>query len=685
MSLNLDSPLDELSGIGEKTKQLFHKVGVENVGDLLNYFPRTYDQFTEPISICALKEGETFSVSAELTLPISNRYLHGRCISSARCSDGTGELLLTWYHMPYLKNSLNDSTIYIFRGKISRQGNLFVMEQPSIFSPEQYQMKLSALQPVYTLTKGLTENIIHKAVRQVLKEKSLTEEYFPEEILETYHLCSYREAIIAIHFPKDTNELQTARRRLVFDEFFFFLLQLSYRKKERENVRNFFHIKPKGTADLVISALPYQLTGAQVRVWNEIQNDLQKESVMERLIQGDVGSGKTIIAVLALLTVAENGYQGALMAPTEVLARQHYETVSSLLASNHLSFQVDLLTGSLNAKQKREVYARTASGENSILIGTHALIQDKVMFKNLALVITDEQHRFGVRQREDLSRKGNLPHTIVMSATPIPRTLAGILYNDMDMSVIDEMPSDRLPVKSCVVGPKYRDAAYRFIRDQVREGHQAYVICPMIEESDSMEAENVIAYADSLRRKLPDDICIEYMHGRMKPAEKNEIMEGFLKNEIQVLVSTTVVEVGVNVPNATVMLIENAERFGLAQLHQLRGRVGRSSAQSYCIFLYTTENKKNKERLEILKQSNDGFQIAEKDMQLRGPGDLLGVRQSGFLSFAIADIYADSDMLKIADEAVKNIITEDLDLSLFKNKGLRERRDQYVKSSHFVQ
>ena len=403
-----------------------------------------------------------------------------------------------------------------------------------------------------------------------------------------------------------------------------------------------------------------------------IEQEMSGETVMARLIQGDVGSGKTIVSILALLMAADSGYQGALMVPTEVLARQHYTSLQELFAENGFPFEVVLLTGSMTAKQKREAYAQIASGEASVIVGTHALIQEKVVYQNLALVITDEQHRFGVRQRELLSMKGEMPHTIVMSATPIPRTLAVILYGDLDISVIDEMPSNRLPIKNCVVNTGYRKKAYEFIKNQVSQGHQAYVICPMVDESEAIEAEDVINYTEVLRRELPDGICVEYLHGKMKPSQKNEIMNRFLANEIQVLVSTTVVEVGVNVPNATVMMIENAERFGLAQLHQLRGRVGRGSDQSYCIFLHTMEGKTIRERLDILCKSNDGFEIANRDMQLRGPGDLFGVRQSGMLDFTLADIYTDAEVLQQANEAAGIILAEDPELAAPGHQRLRK-------------
>ena len=423
-------------------------------------------------------------------------------------------------------------------------------------------------------------------------------------------------------------------------------------KESQNQAVNHFPIKPKWVTEDVIESLPYKLTYAQLRCWQEIENDLCGNRMMSRLVQGDVGSGKTILAFLSMILTAENGYQSALMVPTEVLARQHYEGICKLLQEQGLErFRVVLLTGSLTAAQKRKIYEQIASGDVDMIIGTHALIQEKVIYNNLGLVITDEQHRFGVRQRESLTSKGFPPNVLVMSATPIPRTLAIILYGDLDISILDELPAARIPIKNCVVGTSYRNTAYRFMEKQIREGHQVYIICPMVEESEESDGENVVDYSKRLREIFPSDIKVEMLHGQMKQEQKNKIMEAFAKNEIQILVSTTVVEVGVDVPNATVMMIENAERFGLAQLHQLRGRVGRGKWQSYCIFMQSEDVKETSKRLEILNKSNDGFKIAAEDLKLRGPGDFFGIRQSGEMEFMLADIIQDAEILKQAAEA----------------------------------
>ena len=488
-------------------------------------------------------------------------------------------------------------------------------------------------------------------------------EKIPLEIRKKFNLQDIEGALHNIHFPKENNDFHIARKRLVFEEFFRFIITLRELKQQNEIARNQHILHEPEELKRIIAHLGFQLTNAQMRTWEEIKKDISSEKVMNRLIQGDVGSGKTIVAVLALLTVALNGEQGAMMAPTEVLARQHFEYITELISKNELNITPAILVGSMTAREKRETCELIASGKADIIIGTHALIQENVLYHNLALVVTDEQHRFGVKQRETIFEKGNYPHTMVMSATPIPRTLAIIMYGDLDISIIDELPSGRKPIANCVVGTEYRPKAYHFIEKQVQEGRQAYVICPTVEYSEAVEGENVIEYAEKLQAVLPPDIKVDFLHGRMKAKEKNQKMEAFAENQIQVLVSTTVVEVGVNVPNATVMMVENAERFGLAQLHQLRGRVGRGGNQSYCIFINGSGKKDASQRLEILNQSNDGFFIASEDLKLRGPGDFFGVRQSGDFEFKIGDIMNDAKVLKDAAHAVDLIENKEVSIS----------------------
>lgn len=668
-----------IKGIGEKTEKLLEKVGITTVGDFLGYYPRDYDEYKEPVTVREVKVGEKCAVSGRITGKPGLQSTGRKSVVTANIREENHLLQLTWYNMPFLRNTLQPGGLYVFRGTVAEKRGRLVMEQPEIFGREDYQKMLHTLYPIYSLTKGLTNKFMVKTLHQILEDREMVQEYLPEEFRNHYQLAEYNYAVSHIHFPTDREDLLLGHKRLVFDEFLFFILSVRMMKEQNAEAVNEFPMKPVWETENLMESLPYQLTNAQKRVWNEIETGMTGKTLMSRLVQGDVGSGKTIIAFLAMILAAANGYQAALMAPTEVLAKQHYEGLCSLLEEHGLGYQVLLLTGSNTAKEKRERYEKMASGEASLIIGTHALIQEKAQYKNLALVITDEQHRFGVKQREIFSGKGGKPHVLVMSATPIPRTLAIILYGDLDISIMDELPAKRLPIKNCVVNTSYRPAAYRFIRKQAEEGRQIYVICPMVEESEGLEAENVTDYSKKLRELLPDTIKVECLHGRMKANQKNQIMEAFSKNEIQVLVSTTVIEVGVNVPNATVMMVENAERFGLAQLHQLRGRVGRGEYQSYCIFIQGGEEEEIKKRLEILEKSNDGFQIAGEDLRLRGPGDFFGVRQSGTMEFRIADIFQDSEILKQAGEAAGAILMSDPELSLEEHRLLKERLLAYGK------
>lgn len=677
--MNDKTPLRELKGVGEKTEKLFQKIGITTAEELLRYYPRTYDIYEEPVEIASAEEDKTVSIRATIATSIYINQIRNLQVLTTTVADASGRLPVAWFNAPYLRGTLKKGSVFILRGKIIRKKGRPQMEHPEIFTPAAYEEIIHSMQPVYGLTKGLSNKMITKLVHQILDTRPLHGEYLPEEIRERYQLADANYAIRTIHFPKNMQELLTARKRLVFDEFLLFVLAIQLLKEKTEESPNTFPMKPVWTTEEIIEGLPYDLTGAQKNVWHEIERDLSGHKLMSRLVQGDVGSGKTVIAFLAMVLSAENGFQSALMVPTEVLANQHYEGFLKLMEEQNItSCHPVLLTGSTTARQKREICQKIADGEVNVIIGTHALIQEKVEYKNLGLVITDEQHRFGVRQREALTTRGNPPHVLVMSATPIPRTLAIILYGDLDISIIDELPAKRLPIKNCVVGTSYRPKAYSFIEKQVQMGRQAYVICPMVEESEGLEAENVTDYARKLQEVLPGEIKVEILHGKMKPKEKNRIMEAFASGEIQVLVSTTVVEVGVNVPNATVMMVENAERFGLAQLHQLRGRVGRGEHQSYCIFIQGNNEENTSKRLKILNESNDGFYIAGEDLKLRGPGDLFGIRQSGLMEFKIGDIYNDAGILKNASEAAGEILALDFDLILPQHKALKEHLKGYM-------
>lgn len=657
----------EIKGIGEKTEQLFNKLGVTDTDKLLEYYPRAYDQYGNPMSLNDVDStvGMPAIEGVVMTEGSLVRAKHLQ-ILSVFIKDRNGEKIkCTWFNMPYLKQTLKVGSRHIFRGQIKydRRGANPTIEQPTIYTVEEYEKKLGSLQPVYSLTKGLSNNMVTKTVKQVLDMQEnnveFKDDYLPAVIREKASLMAYMDAIKTVHFPSDKEKVIEARKRLIFDEFFIFLLALRNFRESVVTVESPYIIDNNYMSSTIMGKLPYKLTTAQIKVMNEIRNDLASGRMMNRLVQGDVGCGKTIVAFLSLFDVVNAGYQGALMVPTEVLAKQHYENIMKMKEDYGLDINPVLLTGSVTAGNKRKIYADIENGHIDIIIGTHALIQEKVNYKNLALVITDEQHRFGVKQREKLSEKGFVPHILVMSATPIPRTLAIILYGDLDISVIDTLPAERLPIKNCVVDRDYREKAYRFIEGQVQAGHQAYVICPMVESmedgEDSASLTDVVSYTKKLREELSPDIKIEYLHGKMKASDKNKIMERYAANEIQVLVSTTVIEVGVNVPNATVMMVEDAERFGLAGLHQLRGRVGRGAAQSYCIFISGAKNKETRERLDILNKSNDGFFIASQDLKLRGPGDFFGIRQSGDMAFKLGDIYADAATLKLTADIVKDI------------------------------
>lgn len=676
--MELHDSIIKLKGIGEKTAVPFAKAGIHTILDLLQYYPRAYETYGEPVEPEQIEDGQKYAVQGYVVSVSGVKRFKKYQIFTAQIRVGAHTMQGTWFNMPFLRNYFQKGGQYIFRGIVNIRGNQYRMEQPEHYSLADYDRLLHVMQPKYPLTSGLTGKMVTKAVKQVFDGGQVcVPEFLPQEMLDRYQLESEWTAVRQVHFPIDDGQMRSARNRLVFDEFLLFIMGLRRLKESQEELPNKALMVETAETARLIEALPYQLTDAQKRVWREIVSDMTGNHMMSRLIQGDVGSGKTILAVLALIMAGCNGYQGALMVPTEVLAKQHYESVSRLFAEHRIPLKPLLLTGSMTAKEKRLAYEEIESGEAQIIIGTHALIQEKVAYRKLGLVVTDEQHRFGVRQRETLAGKGIYPHVLVMSATPIPRTLAIIVYGDLDISVVDELPAHRLPIKNCVVDESYRPNAYRFMEKEAAAGHQIYIICPMVEESDEMELENVTDYTVKLRGILPN-IRIACLHGKMRPKEKNEIMERFAEGQIQILVSTTVIEVGINVPNATVMMVENAERFGLAQLHQLRGRVGRGKAQSYCIFMSSSKSKETKKRLEVLNKSNDGFYIASEDLKLRGPGDLFGIRQSGILEFRLGDVFQDAKMLQLASEAADYILKEDPDLKLPKHQALAKRLDGYL-------
>ena len=648
--MKLEDSIINIKGIGEKTAKSFNSLGIETVKDLILYYPRSYKTYTEPVSVSDTAEGDRVAVLCRIVTYVEVKKGRRYTITSLSAADSTGSVRMVWFNMPFLRNMFSKGQVYVFYGTIKYKGNMRVMEMPEYFTQMNYERAMSTMQPIYPLKAKITNNSITRAVRAVSSVISAIPEYLPEDVVRDRNLMSRSDAISEIHFPENEEKLRRAISRIAFDEFLEFLIKIRVLRESSVSETSSHVITNEALVkkDAFISGLPFKLTAGQQNALDDIIKDMSSGYVMNRLIQGDVGSGKTIVAAISLLVNSISGYQGALMVPTEVLAVQHFDDLSKLFKPYKLT--VRLLTGSMTIKEKRAVYEEIKTGKCDIVIGTHAIIQDSISFKNLGLVITDEQHRFGVKQREKLEEKGDSPHVLVMSATPIPRTLAIILYADMDISVIKELPSGRKRIKNCVVGTDYRPSAYKFIKGQIDEGHQAYVICPMVEDNDTSDLENVMDYADELREVLGENVRIAFLHGKMKESEKNDILREFISHNLDVLVSTTVIEVGINNPNATVMMIENAERFGLAELHQLRGRVGRGNAQSYAIFINVKKSKESVERLKVLENSNDGFFIASEDLRLRGPGDFFGIRQSGEMNFKLADIYNHADMLRLAQD-----------------------------------
>lgn len=673
--MRYEDSIRQIKGVGEKAEQRFHKLDIWNVGDLLEHYPREYDEFHDLVKIADVKEGEMAAVEGVMACRPSIHTTARLKILSMVLEDETGRITVTWFNMPFLANRLKMGTRYILRGKVGRKNGKLVLEQPKMYSKNEFFKQVGRLHPIYPLTAGLTNHAVEKAVRDAIGSLEGAAEFLPADLRKRQNLLAYRKAIHDIHFPKNQLEYRKARKRLVFDEFF--LYQAALQAIRIKNYKPSSHVMTQNKRlEEFVNNLPYELTAAQKRVYEEIEKDMTGGMTMNRLVQGDVGSGKTVVAVMALFLAVCNGEQGAFMVPTEVLAMQHKESLEAMLAP--YGVKIGLLIGSMAAKEKREGKQKLAEGEWDVVVGTHAILQDNVEFEDLALVITDEQHRFGVRQREKLMEKGDTPHVLAMSATPIPRTLALVLYGDMDLSIMDELPANRLPIKNCVVGTDYRPQAYRFMKDQIEKGRQVYIICPMVEEKEEVALESVVMYSEQLKEIFPAAITIECLHGKMKPKEKNEVMQRFIEGTTDILVSTTVIEVGIDVPNATVMMIENAERFGLAQLHQLRGRVGRGKEQSYCILMYGKESKEGKERLSILAGSNDGFEIAREDLKLRGQGDFFGVMQSGDKLFSLADIYEDAQVLKAANEEAKNYAFDEITMFYKKNRRLVEKLNSYM-------
>lgn len=672
-------PVSVLKGIGEQREKRLHKLDIFTVEQLLTHYPRDYKNRSQILKINELAAGETATFIGQVRGEGQNGGRGRMVFTRLKVYDETGSVTVLWFNQPYMKSSLKIGEWYLFTGKLQEKGR-----QREVLSPECERIGENfaggRIIPVYPSVDGLSQKTLRTLVEQALRE---TADTLPEELplwlRKKYRLAERNFAVENIHFPKTEQSFYDARRRLVFEELFLLQAALFRLKRTLENNGGGIRLKRKKAAWEKADILPFALTGAQKRVLKEIEKDMTSGKAMNRLIQGDVGSGKTAVALAAVFWTIQNGYQATIMAPTEVLARQHYETFTKLFAP--VGIETVLLTGSLTAKEKREALAKAASGEANMVVGTHAVIQAGVEFAKLGLAVTDEQHRFGVRQRSLLADKGENVHTLVMTATPIPRTLALILYGDLDISIIDELPPGRKKIDTLAVNGSYRKRIYAFIQKNKAEGRQAYVICPMIEENEKLDAQAVLQYTEELQKELTD--CrVECVHGKMKAKEKQTVMEAFAAGEIDVLVSTTVIEVGINVPNATIMLIENAERFGLAQLHQLRGRVGRGSEKSYCILVSDSKTKVARARLKAMTESEDGFEISEMDLKLRGPGEFFGLRQHGLPELKIADLYRDMAVLKEAQAAVAELTERDRDLTEEEHQPLKRRLEGYLEGKH---
>ena len=668
---DLNKEIQFVKGIGPKRAEKLHKLNIFTLKDLIYYFPRQYEDRSKVKKINQLENEEKVTIKGVITRMDSYSPKKGMNIIRMDMRDDTGYIKLSFFNLEYIKRVFKSGDSIVVFGKVKIENNFKEFVPIEI---EHYSSKPQSnckIEPVYPLTYGLSNKELQGIIRSVLtKEEFKVKEYLPTYILEKYKLCGIDFAVRNIHSPSNKEALKIALYRLVFEEFLILQLGLFY-FKNGVNESSGIEFKENEKLNDIIESLPFKLTKAQNRALSEITQDMTSSKVMNRLVQGDVGSGKTVVALLALASAVLNGYQGALMAPTEILASQHYDSFKEIL--ERFNIKSELLVGSLTKKQKEKVLEKVKNQEVNILIGTHALIEDKVEFKNLGIVITDEQHRFGVRQRGRLSNKGDSPDIIVMTATPIPRTLALILYGDLDISIIDELPPGRQPIETIAIEHKSRNEAYEnLVRSEVQKGRQVYVVCPLVEESEKIEATAASELVEELKREFFSDLRVGLLHGKMRPAEKDAIMDDFKNKKLDILVSTTVIEVGVNVPNATLMIIENAERFGLAQLHQLRGRVGRGNHKSYCILIYNSKTEVCKERMAIMEETTDGFKISQKDLEIRGPGEFFGTRQHGLPELKVANIFKHIKILKQAQLEARYIIGQDRRLQLKENQKIKE-------------
>ncbi len=671
--ISLSSDIKYIKGVGEKRAELFRKLGILDVRQLVHFYPRKYQDWSQEMTAAQCESGENACIKATLMTPVKEHMIRkGMTVFKCNFTDGETVIHVTLFNNKYLAKSLRQYNDYILYGKIEKTLTSANMSSPKIEEAE----KNIGIHPIYSATEKLNSKAIGKVVKTALDSLPPFDETLDTDFRLKYGLASLDFAIRQIHFPESFENLEKARYRLIFEELLILQLGLLKLKSKKKN-ETAIHINKNYTKEFY-SLLPFAPTNAQKRAISECIEDMSKEYAMNRLVQGDVGSGKTAVGAGVIYTAVKNGFQCALMAPTEILAAQHMDTISQMLSPTGI--KIDLLTGSTNAKQKHEIKSRLINGETDLVIGTHALIQNDVEFRNLGVVITDEQHRFGVNQRANLAMKGNEVHTLVMSATPIPRTLALMIYGDLDISVLDELPAGRRKIRTDVVDTRYHKRIYEFVKKAIARGEQAYIVCPLVEEGET-DLLPATQYAEKLAQNEFKGYNIGLLHGKMKAKDKDNVMTAFSDGSIKILVSTTVIEVGVDVPNATVMVIENAERFGLSQLHQLRGRVGRGSVQSYCILVSDSKSETAQNRLAIMKEYSDGFKIADEDLKQRGPGDFFGNRQHGLPDLKIADMLEDTETLTLCRKAADEILAEDYNLDLPKNKNLAQAISDMFRNS----
>ena len=667
--VDLNKEIKYVKGVGPNREVLLNKLKIYTLKDLITYYPRDYEDRSKPKNIYECEDGEEVLIEAMTTGKISEYRKGKMVISRLIVKDQTGTCYITWFNQGYLKSVFAPGRLYRFFGKVAKKGNRIEMNSP-VYDEIDQSKNTGKIIPIYPLTYELKQNTLRKIMENGLTEVlGKLDETLPEYVLKENNLLDINTCIERIHFPHEFSDFNKARERLVFEELLITQLALLKLKNNYDKDRNGIKFDKNVKMSDVINKLPFNLTKAQLRVLEEIDNDMESPHSMNRLLQGDVGSGKTVVAMCAAYKAVKSGYQAAIMAPTAILATQHLENFKNILEK--LGIRCELLISGITKKQKEGILERLENGDIDILIGTHAIIEDNVKFKNLGLVVTDEQHRFGVKQRTKIAEKGENPDVLVMTATPIPRTLALILYGDLDISIIDELPPNRKKIETFAVNKNMTDGVNAFIEKQLKEGRQAYIVCPLVEENEEMDLKSVEKLYETYSKEIFPQYNVEFLHGKMKPREKDEIMEKFKDGKIDILISTTVIEVGVDVPNSNIMVVENAERFGLAQLHQLRGRVGRGEYKSYCILKYEGKSENVKKRMKVMCETNDGFIISEKDLELRGSGDFFGTMQHGLPEFKIANLFEDIDMLKMVQTVAMKILEKDPKLEKEENKPLR--------------